>query len=902
MEAKIIDQENEKKKDPTKWHTKEPEAIYQELKTRIEGLSKEEAEERKLRYGLNKLPETKGDGWITIFLGQFQSSLIYVLIAADVIVFWLEEYIDAFIILFVLLFNATLGTIQEGRAQNTLSALKHFVQTRASVIRSDKEMVIQDFEVVPGDIIILHEGEKIPADARIIEANNLKTEEATLTGESTPVRKEAAVMTQETNSVAEQRNMVFKGTSIAVGYGKAIVVATGLETAIGQISKSISEIKSEIPLQKSLTEFSRVVVGITIILIALIFVIGLNDGIPVKEMFITAVSISVAAVPEGLPLVLTVVLATGVWRMAKRKVLVKKLQAVEALGQAQVIAVDKTGTITKNELVIQKVILGDEEIEIKGIGYEPKPEISSDNPGIQLAGKIAAMCANAKIIFSEEKKTYQVIGDPTEAAMIAFAAKMGINKDGMLERTPLINDWPFDYEKKYHRALFQEKDKKVMAITGAPEIILNISKQEWKKEGATPLTEERRKKLETIFIQLSEQGMRVIAFGYNEDVRESVVSDSLPPITFVGFYAMKDGLREGIREQVEEARKAGIKVVMITGDHKVAAQAIAREAGIYKEGSEMLTGDDLNNLSEKELKEKIGSVSIFARVTPDHKKKIIQVYKELGEVIAMTGDGVNDAPSLVAADLGIAMGKIGTEVTKEASDLVLMEDNFGDIIGAVEEGRGMRQGIKRTIIYLFSSNLGEIIVIAGALLLKNPLPLIAAQIIWMNVVTDTFFDISLALEPQGDELLDPKYAKPKKLFDKLMLQRMLVIAPIMSLGTLYLFLQYVDTASIEKARTVALSGLVIFQWFNAWNCRSEDKSIFQLKFFGNKFLISTLFIVVILHSLALYTPFLNNILGTVPLTLNELAPIIALGTTVIIGEEIRKLIARQGEKRKVAIA
>jgi P-type Ca2+ transporter type 2C len=874
------------------WHAISPEDVAKKLSVSLEGLSGDEVASRRAQYGSNKLPEAKGRGWVIIFLSQFKSSLIYVLIAADIIVFWLKEFTDAFIILFVLLFNAIIGTIQEGRAQNTLSALKKFVTTRATVLRDGKEVVVEDHEIVPGDIIMLDEGEKIPADARLIRADNLKLEEAALTGESTPVRKSIEILEKVNLPTAERKNMVFKGTSISVGYGKAIVVATGLDTAIGQISKSISEIESEIPLQKSLDEFSRIVVAITIVVIAILFALGISRGIGTTEMFVTAVSIAVAAVPEGLPLVLTVILAMGVWKMAKRKVLVKKLQAVEALGQARVIAVDKTGTITKNELIIQKVDIGGHTHDIEGIGYIPEP-ILPESPALKLAGTIAAMCANAKIVPKKEKGAYQVIGDPTEAAMMVFAKKAGIDRDALTASR--IQDWPFDYELKYHRALYHYENKKMLAMTGAPEIVLDLCDTEWNEEGNKELSKERKQQLENQFINLSKDGLRVIAFAFHDDANENEVKNKLPKMTLGGFYAMKDGLREGINSQVESARKAGIKVIMITGDHKVAAHSIAREAGIWKEGDNMMTGEELDGISEEEFMNRLADVTVFARVTPDHKKKIIQGYKKRNEVIAMTGDGVNDAPSLVAADLGIAMGKIGTEVTKEASDLVLMEDNFGDIMNAVEEGRGMRQGIKRTIIYLFSSNVGEIIVIGGALFMGYPIPLLAAQIIWMNVVTDTFFDISLALEPQGKELLEPRYAKPKKLFDGLMAKRMMVIGPVMSIGTLYLYINQlnIEPGNIMKAQTVALTSLVIFQWFNSWNCRSEDKSIFQLNFFANKFLLVTLVLVAILHPLALYTPVLNNLLGTVTLSLKEIGFIAIIAISVLIAEELRKLIFRK---------
>ena len=882
------------------WFSKNASEVFKSLTTGEKGLSSEEAKKRLTLHGPNKLPEAKQESLLSIFINQFKSPLIYVLLGADIIIFFLKELTDGFIILFILIFNAILGSIQEGRAQQTLRALNSFVETRAEVLRDGKEINLPDAEVVPGDIILMQEGEKIPADARIIEARNLLTSEGALTGESEPVRKTADTLNATALTAPEQRNMVFKGTTVVSGSGKAVVTATGRETLIGNISTSIMEVETDIPLTKNLEQLARIVVIIILVLIAVLFGLGVMEGKGVAEMFISAVAIAVAAVPEGLPLVLTVTLAAGVWRMAKRRVLVKKLPAVEALGQAEEIAVDKTGTITKNELVIRKIITAKETFEIRGVGYEPTPKIESPSEELALAAKIALFCSNARVAPLKETGDYHLVGDPTEGAMTVFGEKAGFTKENLQKEYANFTDWPFDYQKKIHAALALKGATSFFAVTGAPEIILERATHYRLGQTVTPLDQATRERLLKIFLDTSSSGFRVIGYAYQTDVPQNTSPDALPPLIFAGLMVMQDGLRPGIRESVEEAHKAGIRVIMITGDHAATAKAIALEAGIFRDGDGILSGAEMDAMDKETLQKKIFTTTVFARVTPDHKTKIIAAYRSAGRVIAMTGDGVNDAPSLVSADLGIAMGKIGTEVAKEASDLVLLDDNFADILGAVEEGRNMRQGLRRTITYLFSSNLGEIIVISLALIFDLPLPLLAAQIIWMNVVTDTFFDISLALEPKDPALMKKGTVIHKNLFDGLTAKRLLVIAPAIGILT-FLFYYHEASIDITRARTLTLTALVVFQWFNALSCRSEEKSVFRMNPFGNKFLLGTLLWVIILHSIALYTPFMNNVLRIEPISLKDWGFILAGGLLIVLTEEIRKVFVR-ARRTKIATA
>ena len=761
------------------------------------------------------------------------------------------------------------------------------------------KLIIPDSEIVPGDIIILQEGEKIPADARIIISHNLKVDEATLTGESEPVHKISEKLSLG-ESLAQYKNIVYKATNIVAGNGRAVVIATGDHTVIGSIANKIAAIDTEIPLKGNIRYLSRLIIATVAIVSVFVFVLGMAMGNPIKEMFTTVVSLCVSIVPEGLPIVVTLILAMGVWRMSKRNALVKKLQAVEALGQARIIAVDKTGTITKNELVIQKVYVGGKMFDIEGVGYEPEGDISLDGHVVDavnysellFSGKIASFCADARVMYSEEDNIWRVSGDPTEAAMLVFSQKLGFHKDNLERESPVIEEIPFDYKLKYHAVLCDFENKNFLNVVGAPEVILELSETVLIDGKEKKLTAAERKKLESVFYQMSQDGLRVVAFAVDQDTGKTLKAEKIKKLTFVGFYGMKDATRLEAKSAIEKAISAGVRVVMITGDHRITAQAIAKEAGIWQKNDEVLTGNEIDEMSDTELSERLAAVSIFARVNPEHKMRIINAYRAKGIVVAMTGDGVNDAPSLVAADLGVAMGKIGTEVAKEASDIVLLDDNLESIVSAIEEGRSIYKTIKKVILYLFSTSLGEMFTIVGAIALGFPLPILPAQIIWLNFVTDGFLDVSLAMEPKENNLLSGKFEKPKKyLVDKLMAQRMLLMSVVMAIGTLYLFRNYYEN-DLAKAWTMSLTVLAAFQWFNAWNCRSEDKSIFSMNPFSNKFLIGSAVIVLSLQILAIYTPLMNRFLQTVPLNWSDWLAVILVAVFIIIAEEIRKVLVR----------
>lgn len=892
------------------WHTLTGADVLRALETTEQGLSKEEAARRLLLHGENRLPEAKTDGYPVIFLRQFASPLIYLLLAAAIVVYVIGDHGDAFIILFVLVFNSVVGTIQEGRAQNTLQALKHFTETMATVIRDGQELIVRDCEVVPGDVVMLAEGAKVPADARVIVSRTLRIDEASLTGESEPVNKEERIVKSEAAPVGDRVNMLFKGTNVTSGSGRAVVVATGLGTEIGKIAQTLTGIDTDVPLKTNIANLSRAIIYVVGIGGVLLFFAGLAFGNAPATMFSVVISLAVSVIPEGLPIVITLVLATGVWRMGKQNVLVKKLQAVEALGQARIIAVDKTGTITKNELMVERVWTPEARFSVAGSGYEPTGAISLDgsaidaanHPELLLAGKLAAFCANAQTMYSKAEKRWRVSGDPTEAALLVFGAKTGFSKSELERESPLLSEIPFDYRLKYHATLHEDGDKNVVSVVGAPESVLALCGSICVGEKNLPLQGNWRHNAEAAVHVLSREGLRVIAYATKRTEHEALEEKALERLVLGGFYAMRDALRPEAREAVLRAEAAGIRVVMITGDHKLTGAALAREVGIWKEGDGVLTGEDIGKMNDVELAHALERASVFARVTPEHKLRIINAYRARGDVTAMTGDGVNDAPSLVAADLGVAMGTIGTEVAKEAADIVLLDDNFGSIVSAVEEGRSIYKTIKKVVLYLFSTSVGEALTIIAALFIGMPLPLLAAQIIWLNFVTDGFLDVALAMEPKEKNLLTERFRKPGRyVIDRLMLVRMLVMAAPMVVGTLCVFSTAIGP-DMTKAWTLSMTTLAVFQWFNAWNCRSETESVFRMNPVGNPYLILATCIVVTLQVLALHVPFLQGMLHTTPLPLSEWLVCIGVASSVIFTEEIRKFFHRRISRTRSAQA
>ncbi len=878
-----------------RWYQFSKTQIISELGTNLEtGLSRTEAQARFLKYGPNTLPENEPDSWIKVFARQFQSPLIYILLVCALIVYFLGEVVDAGIIIVVVVSNAGIGAVQEGKSNKVLRSLKKLTQTEAAVLRDGVEQIIPESEVVVGDILVLSEGQKIAADCRVLVGYNLVLDESAFTGETGGVLKKDQVLSEADLPVSGQHNMAFKGTNILTGNGRAVVTAVGAATELGKISKSLLQPEEEIPLQKNIRLLSRVIIYAIILVSAGLFALGLSAGKGFREMFALVVSLAVSVVPEGLPLVLTVILASGVWRMSKRNALVKKLQAVEALGQAKVIAVDKTGTITRNQMVVKQVYAGGKVFSITGDGYVPAGKAyvgdkeENANADLQLAALISSLASKATVQLSEQTGNYKVAGDPTEAAMSVLGEKLGYPRESQFAAYREAAEIPFDYKNKYRAVFYEYEDKIFCTVSGAPEVLLKHSTHILENGRIKAFLDQEKKRAEDMLEEFSSRAFRVVAFGFKYQPKTHP-ADNIADLVFGGFYGIEDTIRPEAKNSVRRAEKEGVRIVMVTGDLKNTAKAIAREAGIFKEGDLVLTGVELSQMGEEDLAKKLPHVSVFARVTPEDKMKIIRAYKKAGLIIAMTGDGVNDAPSLMAADLGVAMGKIGTEVAKEAADIVLLDDNLDSIVAAIKEGRVMYENIKKSLQFLFSTSMGELLVIVAALLFSLPVPLTAVQILWMNLITDSLIAAALALEKEEPE--NHQLQRSKYFMDGQALVHVAMVAGLMTAGGLYIFNLYYPMGSV-KAMTMALTLLCIYQWYNGLNCRFTQKSILNKRLFSNGYLWLAIAVNLGLQLFAVYNPFMQSILKTTSLTWQEWVVAGGLGLTIILAEELRKLVLR----------
>jgi len=870
------------------------------------GLSQEEVAKRVKKYGPNTLPDEPRESWIRVFIRQFKSPLIYILLLAAVIIYFVgHDKLDAFIISGVLFFNAIIGTIQEGRARNILDSLKRFIKSESVVIRNGQKLFVDDSQLVPGDIILLLEGERVPADARIVESTNLKIDEAVLTGESKPVKKIEDSLSQDMQ-VHDQHNMVFKGTYVLSGAGKAVVTCTGVHTQIGKITKAVKGIEEDMPLQRELRNLSKWIVLFILVMCIIIFLIGMFNGRPVRELLVMLTALFICVIPEGLPVVLTLVLVTGAYKLAKKYVLVKRMQAVQGLGQTDIIMIDKTGTLTRNELVVSKIVLGDVEYNVSGIGYFAEGEVSLNgqkvNPEEQgrlmLIAKAGCLLNRAEIHYVPENNLFEIKGDPTEASMFVMSRKMGIDKECLEQECSRVYEIPFSSKWKYHAVFCNIKGAGFAFISGAPEIIM---------ERAKNISEENKNKL---YFMLSE-GLRVVAIAVKEfDVNsipdkndsdedkhkyfaEIVDSD----LDYVGLLGIQDSIRPEVPNLVRHTRRAGIDIVMVTGDHKETALFVAKKVGIYKDDDYIVDGNQLRLMSDKELEDKLENITVFARVAPEQKLRIVSAFKKMGKIVAMTGDGINDAPSLMAANIGIAMGGIGTEVAKQAADVVLLDDSFENIVHAVEYGRHVFYTLRRVVLYFFATNMGEILVILFAIALALPLPITAAQILWLNIITDGFLDTALATEkPEKDIIRKKPASNGARIIDKTLFAKMMYMALPMGIASTYIFYVYYPY-DIVHARSMTLVTMAMFQWFNAWNCRSETKSVFQLGFFSNRWLLLAIVVVLGLQFFVLHNPIMQKIFDTKPILASEWVLIFVVSSSIFFIEETRKWVVRRWFKR-----
>lgn len=882
------------------WHALPAEEVLRELRTSSEGLDGREAEQRLISYGPNALAEEKKTSAFGQFMKQFQSPLIYVLILASAISFAVGETVDGSVILLIVVFNAIIGFAQERKAEQALEALKQLAAPTAAVIRSGEEMEVASREVVPGDIIVVEAGDRIPADARLLEAVHLKTDEAALTGESVPVDKETSPLPEDT-PLAERTNMVYSGTVVASGRGLGIVVATGNDTETGRIASAVHSAPAvETPIQRKLAQIGRflaiVGVGIAFVLV----VIGLIHGFSLYELFFTAVAVAVSFIPEGLPAVVTIVLAIGVQRMAKRNAIVRKLPAVEALGSATVIATDKTGTLTQNEMTVRACCTHEAVFEVTGQGYEPagefvvegQPVDPNDYPSLMKLLTVAVLCNDARFVRHEEQWT--VAGDPTEGALLVAAHKAGLRPGAFDDEYPRLDEIPFESERKYMATLNHSKDDgALICVKGAPEQVLGMCEGIYDGQRDVPLSEERRRGLLETNQSMAARAYRVLAIAYKpvpKDKTELRFEDVEHGLVFLGFMGMIDPPRAEVFEAVRAAKQAGIRIIMITGDNPVTAQAIASTLEILDDG-EVVIGKDLERMTDDELTERIRHISVFARVEPQQKHRIVEALKRNGELVAMTGDGVNDAPALKRADIGISMGITGTDVAREASDIVLADDNFATIVAAVEEGRTIFANLRKVVQYLLATNTGEILTFLTAIATGFPLPLLPVQILWVNLVTDGFAATPLSVEPKEEDVLRQPPRPPKEpIITARMTARIAGVAVIMAIGTLLLF-GYSLSRGIVYARTMAFATIAIFQLFNTLNARSPVRSVFRIGFFSNPWILVGVGTSFLLQISVIQLPILQRVFSTTTLSLRDWALVIGVSSSVWIVEEIRKLIA-----------
>ncbi|EPY6467737.1 calcium-transporting P-type ATPase, PMR1-type [Clostridium sporogenes] len=871
------------------WFNKTSQEILEKLAVDpSKGLSSEEVGKRKEKYGLNKLNSKKQKSLLKMFFEQLNDILIYILLAAAIISGVLGEISDALIIGIVVIINTVIGVVQESKAEKALEALKQLSTPKALVKRNGENVEIPSEDVVPGDVIVLDAGRYVPCDLRLIETANLKIEESALTGESVPVEKHAEEKLEDPKtSLGDQKNMAFMSTLATYGRGTGIAVGTGMNTEIGKIAKMLEgEDKELTPLQKKLAELGKILGFAALGICALMFVVGLLQKRDILEMFLTAISLAVAAIPEGLPAIVTIVLAMGVQRMIKENAIIRKLPAVETLGAVNIICSDKTGTLTQNKMTVIKFYTNNEIQDIDKLNIE-------DNIHKMLLENLV-LCNDAT--FSKDSST----GDPTEIALLEAGAKYNIVKNNIENEHKRIDEIPFDSDRKLMTTVNDFDDKNYVMTKGAIDNLLKISTNAYINGEVVPLTDEIKQNIMNASNEMSKNALRVLGAAYKilEDTnynKENLEMD----LTFIGLVGMIDPPRESVKDSIFECKNSGIKTIMITGDHKVTAFAIAKELGIAEDESQAIFGYELDDMSDSELSSKIESLRVFARVSPEHKVKIVKALKSKGNIVSMTGDGVNDAPSLKAADIGVAMGITGTDVAKGASDMVLTDDNFSTIVSAIKEGRNIYNNIKKSIIFLLSCNLGEIIALFIGILLGWPAPLRPIHLLWVNLITDSLPALSLGIDPGDPDIMDEKPRNPKEsLFAGGAGISLILNGLLIGVLTLIAFevgrIRYSD--SLMHAQTMAFVVLSVSQLFHSFNMRHPKKSIFQLGLFTNKYLFASVIFGIFLQDMVITIPFLASIFKVFDLTMQDWIFVCALSIIPLIINEIVKFFKRLKDK------
>jgi Ca2+-transporting ATPase len=905
------------------------------------GISETEAVSRLERFGRNELEDEKSAPFIVKLLNQFKDFLILILIVAAVISAALGEIFDACIILAIVVINAFLGAIQENRAEKALEALKKMSAPFARVKRGGEIREVPAAELVPGDLVELVAGDVVPADLRLVLSANLQANESALTGESVPVHKDAAARYEEVPGIGDRLNMVYSGTEITYGRGEGVVVSTASKTEIGKIADRLKSIETEAtPLQENLNRLGKILGILFLAICAIIFAVGLLQGGEPLALFMTAISLAVAAIPEGLPAVVTILLALGMNRMAKENAIVKRLLAVETLGCVDTICSDKTGTLTQNEMTVTRLYAGDEQYTVSGVGYAPTGVITRDNTSetrdavlsdvLKRVLEIGVLCSDA-VLTTNEEGYVAMIGDPTEGAMLTVAEKGGISVSGLREARPVIWELPFDSERKMMTVGCLMEDSIPHSLTkGAPDRILDRCDRELTEEGVVPLSDERREVILSQNIIFAKQALRVLGFAYRTHDDESF-EGAESCMVFAGLMGMIDPARPEARDAIAVCHNAGISVVMITGDHHETAAAIADDLLLRKEDDLVLSGKELEAMSDDELTEAAKSATVYARVSPEHKVRIVEALKRSDRIVSMTGDGVNDAPALKRADIGVAMGITGTEVAKGAADMILTDDNFGTIVNAVEEGRVIYSNIRKVVNFLLSCNVGEILVIFITTMIMGPAysPLLPVQLLWLNLVTDSFPALALGRERAEEGImLQPPRHKNDKILDKNMAWSIAVqsialfvtVFAAFNIGrflypdnlvingeialdrtvSMFSFIPLADTAPSWGARTFAFIGLTLSEILRVFSSRSETVSVFKQGFFSNVTLNKASLLSLGLTLLVVYIPFIDVYFKTIPLSLRDWAILIALILIPFFAGELFKSVYHRGKRSQSA--
>lgn len=898
-----------------KWFNKTASEVKDIFNTDLKnGLTNSKASENLEKFGFNELKAQKKVPLIIKFLEQFKDFMIIILIIAAIVsgaisIAQGEKITDSVIILIVVIANAIIGVAQEAKAEKSLEALQKLSGHEAKVIRDGSVGVVPAKELVPGDLVVLETGDYVPADLRITEAINLKVQEASLTGESVPVEKESAKIEEENIPIGDMRNMLFSSSLVTYGRGKAIVVETGMNTEVGKIAGMLSNTqKQETPLQKKLNSLGKTLGIVALIICAVIFVVGILQGREVINMFMTAVSLAVAAIPEGLAAVSTIVLAIGVQKMVKKNAIVKRLPAVETLGSSTVICSDKTGTLTQNKMTVQKMFVDDNIYDMANI--EDITKYENANQEIKLLVYNGMLCNDTKI-----SDTGELTGDPTETALVDIALKLGFTKN-IYNEMPRVDEIPFDSERKLMTTVHMVNDKYIVFTKGGIDELLAKCTSYVQEDGVQKQNlNEYKYRINEVNETMAKDALRVLGFAYKELDYKPEVQDLEKDLIFVGMYGMIDPPREEAKLAVEKCNSAGIKTVMITGDHKITATAIAKKLGILKNENEAITGQELDKLTDEELEKNIRNYSVYARVAPEHKVRIVKAWQKQGEVVAMTGDGVNDSPALKQADIGCAMGIVGTDVAKEAADVILTDDNFATVVSAVEEGRRIYDNILKVIQFLLSSNIGEIVVLLLATLgttlfakwfgitdighLEILLPI---HILWINLVTDSLPALALAFDPANEDIMKRKPVKPSKgIFTKSMTYRIIYQGIMIGVLTLIAFMiglastteaidgLTLDQSKIEVGQTMAFVVLALSELVHVFNIRDNNKSIFKTKVFNNSKLVWAILVSAALMFVVLLVPQLREVFSIPVLPTSNLLEIVILVLAPILIVEIFKL-------------